>query len=91
MYEKYEKFTRKFCATKASEMLFNTMQFTKMKMVASYKNKNAEAIRAEYHDFRTFTRFFFIKGAYGNNRQLRDYVNKEMEDFVDMLLENERW
>lgn len=90
---KFEKFTRKFPATEVSEVLFNAMQFTKMKMVDYYKNKDAMSIKAEYHNFRIFTRFLFIRGSYSNkiNRQLKNYVDKEMENFANMLLENERW
>ena len=88
---KFEKFSRNFNATNVSEVLFNAMQFTKASMVEHYKNKNAEGIRNEYHNFRTFSRFLFIRGDYGSNRQLRTYVNHEMENFMEMLLENERW
>lgn len=87
----YEKFATKFNPTKVSEVLFNAMQFTKACMIDYYKGKSAEGIRNEYHNFRTFTRFLFIRGGYGGYRQLRDYVNTEMENFRDMLLENERW
>lgn len=88
---KYEKFSTKFKVTNVSEVLFNAMQFTKRRMLEHYKNKNALAIRNEYCNFRIFTRFLFIRGDYGRGRQLRDYANNEMGNFMDMLLENERW
>lgn len=87
----FEKFSTKFNATNVSEVLFNVMQFTKDRMVSHYNNKNAEGIRNEYHNFRTFTRFLFIRGGYGVFRQLKLYVDTEMENFMNMLLENERW
>lgn len=87
----FEKFSIKFNATTVSEVLFNAMQITKGLMVSHYNNKNAEGIRNEYHNFRIFSRFMFIRGNYGRNSMLRIYVNREMENFRDMLLENERW
>ena len=87
----FEKFSTKSNPTKVSEVLFNVMQFTKGCMVDHYKCKDAFGIFNEYHDFRTFTRFLFTRGNYSEHRQLRLYVNAEMENFRDMLLENARW
>ena len=88
---KCEKFATKFNAASVPEVLFNAMQFTKDRMVSHYNNKNAEGIHSEYRNFRTFTRFLFIRGSYGIYSQLKLYVDTEMGNFMDMLLENERW
>lgn len=86
-----EKFTVKPNPTKVSEVLFNVMQVTKKRMVSHYENKDADGIRIECRNFRTFSRLLFIRGDYCRCRQLSTYVNTEMEKFKDMLLENERW
>ena len=87
----FEKFPTKSNSTKVSEVLFNAMQFTKDRMVFHYNNKDAFCVRNEYCNFRTFTRFLFIRGSYNKSRQLKLYVDTEMENFMNMLLENERW
>ena len=87
----FEKFLTKSNPTKVSEVLFNVMHITKDCMVDYYKCKDASSIFNEYHNFRTFTRFLFIRGNYNEHRQLKLYVDTEMKNFKDMLLENERW
>lgn len=86
----FEKFLTKSNSTKVSEVLFNVMQITKDCMVDYYKCKDASSIFNKYHNFRIFTRFLFIRGNYNEHRQLKLYVDTEMKNFKDMLLENER-
>lgn len=65
----------------------DVVKFTKENMLSNYKLRNREAILREYHDFRTFTRFLCIRGNYGS-RDLRMYLNKQMQSFMLMLLES---
>ena len=64
----------------------DVVKFTKEKMLCYYRLRDREGIEKEYINFRIFTRFLFIRGAYGSF-QLRCYLNNSMEAFAEMLLE----
>lgn len=65
----------------------DVVKFTKENMLTAYELRDREKILREYHDFRTFTRFLCIRGNYGS-RDLRMYLNKQMNSFMLMLLES---
>lgn len=64
----------------------SVVKFTKEKMLDYYELRDREGIEKEYANFRTFTRFLFIRGNYGSYK-LRWYLNNRMEAFMHMLLE----
>ena len=67
--------------------LYIIMLATKTRMLLAYEKRDAVSIEKEYHDFRTFTRFLFVRGRYGSYA-VRVYINRKMNEFVDMLMES---
>ena len=63
------------------------MKFTKNNMLAAYGVRDREEILKEYHNFRVFTRFLFIRGNYGSSK-LKKHIDEEMKSFMNMLLES---
>lgn len=75
---------------KLSVLLFNVMQETKAWMRMEYSSKNWDGIREQYHHFRVFCRYLFIRGnIVYNHEQLFDYVKREMVLYVNTLLRDE--
>ena len=74
--------------------LFEVMKFTKHEMKCAYERKERDTIECEYHDFRVYLRFLFIRsGIHADKRELFDYAKKEMENYRDILVKGEpkRW
>ena len=74
--------------------LFEVMKFTKHEMKCAYERKERDTIEREYHDFRVYLRFLFIRGDMRYSKyELFDYVKKEMENYRDMLVkgDSKRW
>ena len=74
--------------------LFEVMKFTKHEMKCAYERKERDTIEYEYHSFRVYLRFLFIRsGIRCYKYELFDYAKKEMENYRDMLVkgESKRW
>lgn len=74
--------------------LFEVMKFTKHEMKCAYERKERDTIEREYHDFRVYLRFLFIRGDMRSSKyELFDYAKKEMENYRDILVKGEpkRW
>ena len=65
----------------------DVIKFTKENMLLKYELRDKDGIEEEYHNFRIFTRFLFIRGNYGST-DLRKYINRKMCAFKDMLIES---